>query len=358
MRKLASIQKISSILPIDGADSIEVATIGGWNVVVKKHLHTVGEQVVYFEIDSWIPENIAPFLANYGSPAKEFEGVVGFRLKSKKLRGVVSQGLIISINDLSEINVETPDDGVLPFNEIEWLTGEDVTDVLGVVKYEKPISASLGGDARGNFPYYIPKTDQERIQNLSRQLGTWSDFELEFEVTEKLDGTSVTIYKNSVNIANGEPEYGVCSRNIDFTDTPNNVYWLAAKNQNVHDALANDGRNLAVQGEIIGVGIQGNQYKLSKPTLYVFDIYDIDNQRYLKPDERREFCKEHDLNHVPLVAAAYSIAGHDIPSLLNMADGKSQINDSKREGLVFKCVSHPGISFKAVSNKWLLKYEE
>ena len=107
MRKLASIRRIDAINPIPDADAIDVATIGGWNVVVKKGVHSIGELVIYFEIDSFIPERIAPFLAG-GTTAKEYEGIVGFRLKTKKLRNCISQGLIIPLQDIFE--VKTVDD--------------------------------------------------------------------------------------------------------------------------------------------------------------------------------------------------------------------------------------------------------
>ena len=150
MRALATIRVIEAINPIPNADAIDVASIGGWNVVVKKGAHQVGEKVVYLEIDSWVPEHLAPFL-NTGSPAKEFEGVVGYRLRTKKLRGVVSQGLILP----------TPPGQTDVFND-----GDDLTELLNIKKYEKPVNAQLAGIARGNFPSFIPKTDQERIQNL------------------------------------------------------------------------------------------------------------------------------------------------------------------------------------------------
>lgn len=233
----------------------------------------------------------------------------------------------------------------------------DLSSLLGVKKYEKPVSVSLAGFARGNFPSFIPKTDQERIQNLKRDLGDWVANALEFEVTEKLDGTSVTIYKNSMLIEEGKDALGVCSRNLDLKDTEGNVYWNVAKAFDIHAILLRDGRNLAIQGEIIGQGIQGNQYKLDKHELYVFDIYDIDNCRYFTSSERLVFCGENGLKHTPVHMLSYVIPEHNIKMLLDMAEGMSYLNNSQREGLVFKCHTDPSISFKAISNKWLLKNE-
>lgn len=345
MRKLASIRRIDAITPIPDADAIDVATIGGWNVVVKKGEFQVNDLVVYCEVDSWIPHDIAPFLSK-GQEPRTYEGVKGERLKTIKLRGQVSQGLILPISTTFGNT-----------DEFEFYEDMDVTETLGILKYEKPVSVSLAGFARGNFPSFIPKTDQERIQNLKRDLGDWVANALEFEVTEKLDGTSVTIYKNSMLIEEGKDALGVCSRNLDLKETEGNVYWNVAKAFDIHAILLRDGRNLAIQGEIIGQGIQGNQYKLDKHELYVFDIYDIDNHRYFTSSERRVFCVENDLKHTPVHMLSYVIPEHNIQMLLDMAEGMSYLNNSQREGLVFKCHTDPSISFKAISNKWLLKNE-
>lgn len=357
MRKLATIRTIENIQPIEGADAIDVATIGGWNVVVKKGEHSIGEQVIYFEIDSWIPEHIAPFLGN-GQPAKVYEEVAGFRLKTKKLRGVVSQGLIIPISAVAGTKVVI-DEHEYDFEMVMWNEDEDVTDYLNVKKYEKAIAANMAGFARGNFPGFIPKTDQERIQNLKRDLSDWAATnDIVWEVTEKLDGSSCTIYKASHLLDEDKDALGVCSRNIDLKDTEGNVFWEAAKQNDIHAILLRDGRNLAIQGEVIGEGLQGNKYKLVGRAFYVFDIYDIDRRCYFTSAERLAFCAANGLKHAPVIYHTHSIYGVTIADLLTMADGESILAKTAREGLVFKCVSDPSISFKAISNKWLLKNDE
>lgn len=345
MRKLATIRRIDEIHPIPDADAIEVAVIGGWKVVVKKGEFQANDLVVYFEIDSWIPHEYAPFLSK-GQEPRVYEGVKGERLKTVKLRGQVSQGLILPIAALFGYT-----------DDFEFHEDMDVTETLGILKYEKPVSANLAGVARGNFPSFIPKTDQERIQNFKRELGDWVADGLDWEVTEKLDGTSVTIYGNLALLDEGKEPYGVCSRNLDLKETEGNVYWNVAKAFNVHEIIKSYGRNIAIQGEIIGQGIQGNQYKLDKQVLYVFDIYDIDNRQYFTPYQRRNFCLLHGLNHVPVYEAEYVITENDIGKLLEIAEGWSYLNESQREGLVFKCNTDPNLSFKAISNKWLLKNE-
>lgn len=354
MRQLATIRTIDNLQPIEGADFIETAVIGGWNVVVKKGEHYVGERVCYLEIDSWVPEHLAPFLGNGGSPAREYEGVVGFRLKSKKLRGVVSQGLILPLSVIDTAIGDAYRDG--NFYHYDLTEGGDVTDILNIKKYEKPVSAQLAGMARGNFPTFIPKTDQERVQNIKKQLRQYVEDELSFECTEKLDGSSCTIYKYDRLLEDGKDALGVCSRNIDLKDTEGNTFWQVAKANEIHDILIRDGRNLAIQGEVIGPGIQGNQYKLDAHQFYVFDIFDIDRQCYFSPSERHDFCAMNGLRHVPILFINVVLVDNII-DIIDSADGRSRLNDSLREGHVYKCNTDPSISFKAISNKWLLKYD-
>jgi RNA ligase (TIGR02306 family) len=351
MRALATIRKIDSISPIENADAIDVAAIGGWNVVVKKGAHTVGELVVYFEIDSWIPTELAPFLSK-GKEPREFEEVKGERLRTVKLRGVVSQGLILSIG---EVFGNTDD--------FAFYEDQDVTETLNVKKYEKPVNANLAGIARGNFPSFIPKTDQERIQNMTKYVGRWNEQNLQFEVSEKVDGSSCTIYRYDRLIEDEKDPIGVCSRNLDLKETEGNSFWIAAR-KGVIEALEDSKLNIAIQGELAGEGIQGNQYKIIGHKFFVFDIYDIDTQTYYSPDARREFCAKYWLNHVPVVYTGFTFFDVQVPDLLAFCDGGSIINqtfgsgNSQREGLVFKCLTDPSLSFKVISNKWLLKNED
>jgi len=235
---------------------------------------------------------------------------------------------------------------------------DDFTDILGVKKYEKRLSANLSGFARGNFPSFIPKTDQERIQNLSKNFPKWVADEAIYEMTEKLDGTSCTIYKNSILLEEDKEALGVCSRNLDLKETEGNVYWDIAKKYDIHAILLRDGRNLAIQGEIIGEGIQGNQYKLPDRQFFVFDIYDIDNKEYFDAHDRQEFCKINNLQHVPVVNSRYMFEVNNVIDAIPLADGPSALNGTPREGLVFKSLRNPVDSFKIISNKWLMKYDE
>ena len=341
MRKLATIRRISELRPIPNADAIECAVIDGWNVVVKRGEFQTGDLAVYLEIDSWVPTELAPFLTKPGHAPKEYNGVQGERLRTVKLRGQVSQGLLLPIT-------------VMPHSlgfmfATDKTVGEDVSHWLGIQKWEAPVPAQLAGTMRGNFPTQIPKTDQERIQNLVAQLREWQDDQFMWEMTEKLDGSSMTVY-------NLEGNLGVCSRNLDLIEDAANSFWAAAIENQIHERMTRAGlTNHAIQGELIGEGIQGNPYKIVGRRFYVFDIYSVAEARYLSPVERQRLAGEMGLLHVPVLDNARCLKGETVGTLLAAAEGKSVLNGStEREGLVFKCHGFD-VSFKAISNKFLLR---
>jgi len=343
MRKMATIRKIDSLRPIVGADAIECAIVGGWTCVVKKGEYTAGDLAVYCEIDSFIPSTIAPFLTKPGHYAKTFEGVEGERLRTMKLRGQLSQGLLLPIATVENLIY-------IDGTRFQVEEGADVSEFLGITKYEAPIPAALAGEVKGMFPSVIPKTDQERVQNLSVELEQWRAEKLTWEVTEKLDGSSMTVY-----IIDGE--VGVCSRNLDLKPNEDNSLWATAYKNEIDVKLIQSLANLAIQGELIGNGIQGNKYKMRGQEFYVYDIYDIDAGRYFTPTERAGYCKAWDIKHVPVLTKELELDIETVADLLQMAEAKSvmgDINGPEREGLVFKC-HQKQVSFKAISNKFLLK---
>lgn len=338
MRKLATIRKIEAISPIPNADAIEVAHVGGWCVVVKKDEFKVNDLAVYLEIDSWVPHDLAPFLSK-GVEPREFNGVKGERLRTVKLRGQISQGLLLSLSVLPH---------ALGFDyATDKTVGEDVSHWLGIQKYEAPVPAQLAGEVRGMFPTKIPKTDQERIQNLTVELEEWRAAGLSWEVTEKLDGTSMTVYTD------GDDE-GVCSRNLNLKETQSNSLWRAANRAQLVEKLRSTGRNLALQGELVGEGVQGNRYKIRGQEFYLYDIYDIDRGRYLQPRERRLLARTLDIAHVPVLTEAEVLEVCTVEHILKWAEGVATQGGMEREGIVFKC-NEREVSFKAISNKFLLK---
>ena len=331
MRKLATIRQIDDIRAIDGADAIELAIIGGWQTVVKKGEFKPSQVVIFVEIDAWIPHSLAPFLSK-GKEPREYKGIKGERLRTCKLRGALSQGL------------------VLPVECVELaVLDADVTEALGIVKWEREIPAQLRGQARGNFPAFLRKTDQERVQNLGREVEKARAADEVFEVTLKLDGTSFTAYHK-------DGETGFCSRNLELKkEDASSVYAQVFAKYRLDDGLKATGQNVAIQGEIMSPGVQGNREGMTEPTLYVFDIFDIDEQRYLLPNERANFFEMFlahlGIQHAPIVCFINPLPV--VADILRMADGPS-LNNPVREGLVFKSLERD-FSFKAISNIFLMK---
>jgi RNA ligase (TIGR02306 family) len=344
MRKLVTLQTIKDIRPIQNADAIEVATVLGWNVVVKKGEFSIGDKAIYFEIDSFLPcEPHFEFLRK-GCYKQLPDGTEGFRLRTVRLRGQLSQGLLLPLQNFPDID----------FSGMS--IGDEVTELLGVTKYEPPMPAVLAGDAKGLFPSFIQKTDQERIQNLYDDYKSMYADE-EFEVTVKLDGSSATYYFK-------DGEFGVCSRNLELKETEGNSFWKIARSYDIEgylrDCHRSEGMNLAIQGELIGEGIQGNREGLRGQQFYVFDIYNIDDGRYLTPDERNVFCPiDQDYSwflHVPRLQTMKPFQ-MSLDELLEFANGPS-LNNPIREGLVFKSVrplppTNQIVTFKVISNKYL-----
>lgn len=334
-RKLAYIAIIDDINPIKDADRIELASINGWNVIVGKNEFRVGEKVIFCEIDSFLPVEPDFEFLRKSSYKMLPSGQDGFRLRTVKMKGVVSQGLVLPLSSLH-----------MRYYFGDFTIGTDVSEVLGITKYEKPIPVTMAGKVKSSFPHFIPRTDEERIQNV--RLDQLSNPRM-YYITEKLDGTSFTAY-------NFNGEFGVCSRNLELKIDDDNVYVGVAAEYDLKTKLFD--LNLAIQGEILGPGIQGNKYKISKPILYVFGIYDIDAKTYLDFETVKMFCKLNKLNTVPFIDKKI-IAVMDrqgINEILSGADGYSVLNDkTKREGLVYKSFTEEGtFSFKVISNTFLL----
>jgi len=219
MRKLASIQRIKALEPIEGADAIEKATVLGWQLVVKKHEFKVGDLVVYCEIDSLMPDK----------PEFEFLKPRGMRVRTIRLRGQVSQGICFPLS-------------ILPMN-FAVIEDADCTGILGIEKYEPPMPACLSGIAKGRFPSFIPKTDETRVQVLQKLLDKYKGEKC--YITEKVDGSSGTFYIN-----NGE--FGVCSRNLELLEDSENSFWKVARLMDIENKLRSLNGNFAIQGELIG----------------------------------------------------------------------------------------------------------
>lgn len=335
-RKLATIKKITDINPIEGADKIELVTVGGWKVVVAKNVgHKVGDLVVYCEIDSFLPIREEFEFLRKSSYKKMSDGTEGFRLKTIRLRGQISQGLILPI-----VVLNPPDTNIY----ITPFEGLDVTEMLGIVKYEPPIPAELAGKVKGLFPSFIRKTDEERIQNLTSE---YEEFKKQkFYVTEKLDGSSATFYyKDGV--------FGVCSRNLELLETEGNTFWKVARELNLENKMKDFGVNISVQGELIGEGIQGNPYKIKGQTVRFFNLFDIDLQEYHSFNMTKKSLEVMGLEMVPVVDEFFTLPD-TVDEILKYAEDKSKLNpDFDREGIVIRTLDRK-VSFKVISNQFLL----
>ena len=337
-RKLASIQTIKNIKSIDNADNIEVAEILGWNVVVKKNEFVKGTKVVYCEIDSLMPDK----------PEFEFLKPRGMRIKTVRLRGQVSQGICFPLS-------------ILPTN-FKIIEDADCTDVLGITKYEPAIPACLSGIVKGKFPSFIPKTDETRVQVLQKVLDKYKGEKC--YVTEKLDGSSATFYVK-------DGEFGLCSRNLELIEDAENSFWKVARQMNIENKLRSVGKNISIQGELIGEGIQGNKLKLKGQTVRFFNAFDIDKFEYLNFFDFNKLLGELELPIVPIVALDYELE-NDIDSIIKMATIRSLIlKDVWAEGIVIRPYAEKidlllsnenfnngRVSFKAINPEFLLKYGE
>lgn len=352
-RKLVSIREISAKYPIAKADRLELVQIDGWQCISKKDEFQVGDLCVYFEIDSFLPmEPKYEFLKK----TSKCNGIEGYRIKSMKMRGALSQGLALPLNFGFEYDhVNRP-----------WSLGMEVTDVLGVTKYESAQSNfdKANHDKKSKFPSFLPKTDQERIQNLTSYFTTYKDHE--FEETLKLDGSSMTVFNVATELSIWDrfklmigfnvPNYqfGVCSRNLELPEN-DSQFWQVARNLNLEKLLP---CGYALQGELIGPKIQSNHEKVTDYQFYVFDIYNIEQQRYLTPTERARMMSGslQSISHVPVISPNTKIfEQHDLESLLKHVEGESMNAKTISEGRVYKSTTNPELTFKVISNNYLMK---
>lgn len=356
MRHLASVRKISKITPIDGADAIVLVQVDGWQCVAKKEEFEVDDLCVYFEIDSFLP--LRPQYEHIRSRAyKKMGDKEGIRIKTIKLRGQLSQGLALPVDMFIDDFADSKYDEDQELGEF-FYPGADLTEFLSVEKYEKLLPTDLVGQAAGNFPSFIPKTYQERCQNIPYQI-----FELHkddrYEITLKCDGSSFTGFKYNDST-------GVCSRNYELKindENNTNAFVRMFVDSRLQEVLAGFDRNIAIQGELMGPGVQRNRENLSSAKLMVFDIYDIDRSEKLKSHDRLHLLAQlraagisEAISHVPIIESSATLADlgiTDISSLLAYADRPS-INHAIAEGLVFKSLDSD-FTFKVISNRYLLK---
>ena len=352
-RKLVYKAIIDSIEPIEGADKIEVVRIKGWRVVVGKGEFKEGEVVLFFETDSalnpwdlryeFLKERCYKKFMLHG---KLFDECL--RLRTIRLRGVYSQGLVMKTDLFCEVrNKKVGEDCTL---ELAVRHYDEVAEkAVRVMEHAKP------GNAKGLFPSsIIPRTDEERVQNLEDEvLIKHADEPL--EVTEKKDGSSCTIFFSPSYRA--DDPFGVCSRNFELKDEGDGIYWKLCHKFDLEHKLPaycqEHNCELALQGEIIGPGVNGNHDSLSDFDYQIFRIWDIKNQKWLTCNERYKVCKDLNIPHVPVLEVK-TLKDFDLDrdKILLYAEGYTAAGH-EREGVVFKSIDGD-FHFKAVSNRYLL----
>jgi RNA ligase (TIGR02306 family) len=339
MRKLASIQTVKYVKPIPDADSIETVGVLGWEVVSKKGEVKPCDTCVFFEIDSLLPD-ITEF--EFLRKSCWNDNLKKYRLKSVKLRRQLSQGLALPTS-------------VFPI--LAGLTaGADVTDLLGVEKYEPPIPAQIAGDAR-SFSWPISKTDEVRVQ-LDDEYGFIERLTGEpYYISLKLDGTSSTFL-----IDPKDETYHVCGRNYSYKENDSHNFWVLSRKYKIEQGLRgywNKGHRIALQSECVGPGIQKNPLGLSDHDLFVFNVVNIDTNHKLCLDDSQNIVKSLGLKFVPIVDKGSSF-NYTKTDLLEMAKGKYKTHFSSakesqdREGIVIRSLCGE-VSFKAINNDFLLK---
>lgn len=403
-RKLVTVREITEITDIPGADLIKRAQVEGWPVVVKAGEFQVGDKCVFFEVDSYLPMS-DPRFKFLEKNATNWQGVPGARLKTIRLRKQLSQGLALPVRDFPEVH---------PFLDSPDLRDINFTGPIGIMKWEKVINAQLAGMAKGSFPSFLRKSDQERCQNMGSHIFGYDDYhatvkfntegipeeallnmmakgelvaiggsivdgvevpnyyrvhkaqasrDTRYEVSLKMDGSSMTVY------CRGEGEdrqEGVCSRNLDLKMEGNedNAFVQMALN-GILEALGEAGADVAIQGELMGPGIQGNRENFAGNRFFIYNVFDIKDGEFLTPQERMGFVNEMRaaaamadidvvIEHVPVLHNNVTLAElgiHNMEDLLNFAVGPSMSNPV-REGLVFKAMDGTH-QFKAISNLYL-----
>lgn len=386
-RMLAYIVTIDSITPIDGADNIELARVGGWSVIIRKQEYKTGDMAVFCEIDSLLPE----------AEWSEFLRPKKFKVKTYKLGkfNVISQGLLLPMSILPNKNYDIH---------------EDVTELLGITYYvaednarkaktnpnekynrmaarnpklakkrwfrwlmkrmwgRKLLFVFFGRvkDIPKQFPAWIKKSDEDRIECCLWML----DDKEPYVQTEKLDGCSLTAF---LDLTKRKPDFGVCSRNVRqmdinqknyISDTSgiDNVWWEAALKYDMKNALEDIAKKhnikrVVIQGEVYGEGIQGNKYKMNHRDFAAFNLV-FDGVR-LGSVEAKAILDEYGIPFVPIIDANYILPGQDnLEEFKVSADGKSTINkDVLREGFVYRSLDGQK-SFKNVSRKFLMNIKD
>lgn len=408
IRELAYVVLIDDVTPIEGYDRVELAHVGGWTIVVGKDEFKAGDPAIYFEIDSKLPE-VEPFTN------MEFLSKKHYKIKTQKMCKSISQGLLMSVANFDGNIIKTPDGdkGVaikapgqseyslhLVGNESRFLTkqlgvtyveaSDNKRKAASVDKYKsmaqrhgklfakqpfrwlmkrewgkKLLFVFFGRkkDKKNGWPQWVKKTDEERIQNMPWILND----KRPWVVTEKIDGTSTTFTLKRKKGFKPE-EFYVCSRNVVF-DKPDkkcfyesNYYTRMAEKYDIYNKMKEmmktdfaDCDWITIQGETYGPGVQKRDYNAPEVMFAAFNFITSKDGRW-GTEEMESYLSSKGIPCVPIIDRNY-ILPDTVDELLDYATGESVFDKGLREGFVFR--SKDGVmSFKAVSNEFLLKYHQ
>ena len=336
--KSASIQLIECISDCPNSTNLEIANVLGWRVVTKKGTFKSNDLCIFVCIDSIFEEH----------PQYEFLRQKHFRVNTIKLRGNISQGIIFPLSLIKEFGNEN-----INLNDLK--IGDDVSDLIKCKHYEKPIPAQLRGQIKGHRPHWIKKTDEDNIKNNPEILQEFKN--KAYVISVKVDGTSGTFYINN-------NEFGVCSRNLELKFDENNSFWKIANKYDIENKLKIHfpNKNIVLQGEIYGPGIQGNLLGVDEISFAAFNLFDINAQSYLNHGELVEFTNSSNIPMVKILEVGDSF-GYTLEELQKMANSLTYINGNLAEGIVLRplietqsLVLNGRLSGKIISEQFELKY--
>ncbi|KAK7970123.1 DRB0094 family RNA ligase [Apiospora saccharicola] len=375
-RSLASVRQIAEVKH-SATKGLLLAEVDGWQCALKKGIAAVGDYIVYFEIDSFLPATDVRFASlektnTHNGSLITWNGKSGFHVKSILQQGTVSQGLIMPLGEFPEITKV--------ISELEESAGKDEAmqkvmamsfeSELQVLKWEHnaTVKGRESGNSLGPPPFFLPGSGLKRVQNLPSLFTDEKYKDAVYQETVKMDGMAETIYfvcrdtpwYKSLQPLNGRADMpqgrlGVCSHKNHLPDKPGCLFWQAALSYELLEKLADFNMNIAIQGELCGSSICKNRegFPKGEHDFYVYRIWNIDAQTAFSPSMTEELAGMLGLKHVE-VNGYYRL--HDIATsqeeLLQRAEGVG-IFGKPREGLVYKD-KDGGRFFKVISNAYLI----
>ncbi len=331
MNNIATIQKVKSVRNHPNADALDLVEVLGWQVVTKRNEFKEGDLVIYITTDSVLPER----------PEFEFLRNKNFRIRPIRLRQMHSAGICFPLNILPDYDPNNYGNKMCSHTSVDGrygviLTeGTDVTEILGVKHYEKPMPPQLAGQAFGGMPSFLIITDEENLRSspdaVPEMIGR------PFYITRKDDGCSGTFFQK-------EGEFGVTSRRIHLKDTEGNGFWMMARKYDIQNVLqkAFPDMSIAVQGEIVGPAIQKNKLGLTEMEFHLFNLFDIVNRTYLDYAKLVEFTSTYNIPMVTTIVEGDSF-NYTLPELIALANEQKYSTGGPAEGIVIR----PKVGFRS-----------